>query len=464
MNANLALLADVGSTFTKVRVVDTDLGVLIAGAESPSTPDIGIDAGFSAACRQVEKAMGRWPDFRFRLAASSAAGGLRMVTIGLEPEFTAAAARKAALGAGARLLAAFDHRLTRTEVAKLESLAPDIILLSGGTDGGDSDCLLHNAAALAAWGVPRQVVVAGNKNAGDDAAATLTQAGFTATVAPNVMPRLSEMQVDGAREAIKTVFLSHIVRAKGLDRLEGLVDKVLMPTPAAVLSGLEALSRGADGEQGLGDLVGVDVGGATTDVYSLCSGEPVEPGVIHQGPRLPWADRSVEGDLGVRISALAAAESASAALARAAGCVGWSGDAWASAAILTNTPNQIPTSDEERRFDAALAIACAVEALKRHSGTLEAVAGLSGMVLILKGKDLASVPTLILTGGAIIRSPLRSLIQAGIRFAEDPACRAPANPRVLFDNDYVLAAAGLLSEVAPQAAAKIARESLGTAE
>jgi uncharacterized protein (TIGR01319 family) len=136
-----ALLIDFGSTWTKLRVLDIESGNLLGSAQGPSTVATDVNVGLDAALASLERAMGRLPTFAHRLASSSAAGGLRMVTVGLVRELTAEAARQAALGAGARLVGAFAYRLTARDAAEIERLAPDIVLLCGGHErrqfGGD---------------------------------------------------------------------------------------------------------------------------------------------------------------------------------------------------------------------------------------------------------------------------------------------------------------------------------------
>ncbi len=121
-----------------------------------------------AALADLERHIGALPSFTYRLACSSAAGGLRMVTVGLVRELTAEAARQAALGAGARLVGTFAYRLTAADVSRIEALAPDILLLAGGTDGGNSEVIVHNAAALGRSRVACPIVLAGNRSAMDE--------------------------------------------------------------------------------------------------------------------------------------------------------------------------------------------------------------------------------------------------------------------------------------------------------
>jgi len=143
-----ALLIDFGSTYTKLRAVDVEGASILGTGQGPSTVGTDITIGMRAALADLERHIGPLPSFAYRFACSSAAGGLRMVTVGLVRELTAEAARQAALGAGARLVGAFAYRLTAADVSRIEALAPDILLLAGGTDGGNSEVILHNAAAL----------------------------------------------------------------------------------------------------------------------------------------------------------------------------------------------------------------------------------------------------------------------------------------------------------------------------
>jgi len=293
-----ALLIDFGSTYTKLRAVDLDQRRILGAGQGPSTVASDIMVGMKAALQDLERRLGGLPRFRYRLASSSAAGGLRMVTIGLVRELTAEAARRAALGAGAKLVGTFAQRLTQGDIGAIVTLAPDILLLAGGTDGGNSDVILHNAAALGRSALSCPIVLAGNRGATDAALALL--AGKDVIVTENVMPEFNVLNIEPARVAIRQVFIDRIVHAKGIDRAQAEFDRMLMPTPAAVLEGARLLADGCEGVSGLGPLLVIDPGGATTDVHSITSGEPSLPGVIVQGLPEPRVKRSVEGDLGMR--------------------------------------------------------------------------------------------------------------------------------------------------------------------
>src|SRR5688572_4013560 len=296
-----ALLIDFGSTYTKLRAIDLERRVILGAGQGPSTVTTDITVGMKAALADLGQRLGGMPQFKYRLASSSAAGGLRMVTIGLVRELTAEAARQAALGAGARLIGAFAYRLTESDVSSITGLAPDIVLLAGGTDGGNSEVVLHNARKLAASALGCPIVYAGNRAAADEARTLL--AAKNLLVAANVMPEFNVLDIEPARAAIRQVFIDRIVHAKGIDRARAMFDHVLMPTPAAVMEGARLLADGCARASGLGELMVVDPGGATTDVHSVAGGEPATPGVIPRGLPEPRVKRSVEGDLGMRHNA-----------------------------------------------------------------------------------------------------------------------------------------------------------------
>ncbi len=446
-----ALLIDFGSTFTKLRAVDLEKGEIIGAGQGPSTVATDITGGLTKALSDLEGRIGPLPDFKHRLACSSAAGGLGMVTVGLVKELTAEAAKQAALGAGARLTGVFSHGLTQGDIAEVEALAPDIILLAGGTDGGNSDVILGNAAKLAA-AVTCPVIVAGNREAADEAAGLLKAAGKLVTVTENVMPEFGTLNVEPARDAIRQVFIERIVHAKGIDRAEEMFDAVLMPTPAAVLEGARLLSEGLDNDPGLGPLVVIDVGGATTDVHSVATGEPTAEGVIPHGLPEPHLKRTVEGDLGMRINAPAIAEAVGMdTLAEATGL-----DVDGARKILdeiTAAVDSLPETAAQKRFDQALAEAAVGIAVARHAGTVTIVQTVTGPVSMQTGKDLGSVATVIGTGGVLAHGthPAASLARALADPAKPQSLR-PKDPELRLDGDYLLFACGLLAGVEPEAA------------
>jgi len=449
-----ALLIDFGSTYTKLRAVDLDRARVAASGQGPSTVTTDISVGMRAALDDLGARMGRLPRFVCRLASSSAAGGLRMVTVGLVKELTAEAARRAALGAGAKLVGAYAYTLTRSDVATIERLAPDILLLAGGTDGGNFETILRNAETLASATIACPVIVAGNRAVADEARDALAAGGKDARVCGNVMPEFGVLDIEPAREAIRQVFIERIVHAKGIDRAAAHFDRVLMPTPAAVLEGAKALA--AD----LGGVLVVDPGGATTDVHSVGQGAPTRPEIVPSGLPEPFAKRTVEGDLGMRHNARTIVETEGtkkfAAQARLAP------DAVERLlAAISRDPSRLPSDEAERALDRALARAAISIAVKRHAGTLETVYTATGPVVVQRGKDLGAFEVMIGTGGPIVHAPDPGAVLVGaLADPAEPASLRPRAPRVLLDRDYLLYAVGLLAGDEPGPARELARAGL----
>ncbi len=456
----LALLIDFGSTWTKLRALDLESGALLATAQGPSTVTSDVNIGLDVALEALTRGLGGTPSFAYRLASSSAAGGLRMVTIGLVRELTAEAARQAALGAGAKLCGSFAYRLTASDLAQIEALAPDVVLLCGGTDGGNRDVIMHNANVIARSALRCPVVVAGNRETTDEIVALLGGNERLALAAANVLPAIDTLDIEPARAAIRDVFMRRIVTAKGIDRAGARVDRVLMPTPAAVLEGARLLADGVAGRDGLGPLIVVDPGGATTDVHSIGSGEPSEPGVIRYGLPEPHAKRTVEGDLGVRHNAGAIVEAVGLQqLADSAGVA--LGDAAALLSRIAADVEALPSTEMEFRFDDALVRAAVGIAMQRHAGTIETVYTAHGPVQVQRGKDLAAFGWLIGTGGAIVhaRDPT-TVLRVACADSRDTRSLRPRAPRLAVDGDYLLYAAGLLAQVDPVVAFDCARRHL----
>ncbi|MEW6064734.1 mutL [Desulforamulus profundi] len=455
----LALLIDFGSTYTKVTALDVEAVEVIATAKGLTTVDTNILEGLEQALEGIKPRFGGvLPEFQHRLACSSAAGGLRMVAIGLVKELTVEAARQAALGAGARVLGVFAHQLTAAEIEQIDANCPDIILLAGGTDGGNKDTILHNARMLAAARCGNTIIVAGNKSAAEEVRDILVQAGKDVRVTANVLPELNKLNVEPARETIRATFLEKIVEVKGLRRAERYIQGILMPTPAAVLNAAKLLATGTGEETGWGDLVIVDIGGATTDVHSLAEGHPTRSGVTYKGLPEPFAKRTVEGDLGMRVSALSLLDTVGARkLAALSGLPEEEVVSYVHA--VHGNVELLPAGENQWKIDTAMARVATDLAMERHAGTLETAWTPMGAMYIQHGKDLTQVPYLVGTGGVIVNHPNPGeILQGALYKQEQPTVLRPQKPRMMLDKDYILAAVGLLAEVKPTAALKLAKK------
>jgi uncharacterized protein (TIGR01319 family) len=266
------------------------------------------------------------------------------------------------------------------------------------------------------------------------------------------MPELNELNIEPTRAAIRQVFIDGIVHAKGIDRAGAMFDGVLMPTPAAVLEGARLWSEGSDERRGLGPIVVVDVGGATTDVYSVCSGKPSQPGVVLRGLPEPYDKRTVEGDLGMRYNAAAVLASAGLETLGAEAAIP-ADRVEALVGLLVGDVERLPESSEEVSLDRALARVAVRQAVRRHAGHIETVYTATGAVTVQHGKDLSDITTVVGTGGPLVHNPARRVILEAALFDEgEPFSLRPRRPRLMLDQAYILYACGLLRTVAPEAA------------
>ena len=455
-----ALIIDFGSTYTKLRAIDLDRAEVIGSGQGPSTVTTDINHGLDLALSDLKDRLGGLPTFEYRLASSSAAGGLGMVTIGLVPKLTAEAARHAALGAGAKILSNYSYELTDADVREIECLNADILLLSGGTDGGNKAVYLANAAALARSSVACPFVLAGNRSASDQVAEILKSGGKSTVTTENVMPEYLKLNIEPAREAIRKLFIEHIVHAKGIDRAADRFDEILMPTPAAVLAAATLLADGTEKSEGLGPLIVLDVGGATTDVHSVCDGSPTDPSVTMLGLEEPYAKRSVEGDLGMRhaakdiVNAVGASE-----FARLAEM-----DEGRVAALLSRCEADVdwlPETPEENSFDMALSQTAVRLSIQRHAGRQTLVQTVHGPTTVQRGKDLGRVATVIGTGGVLAHggAPL-SALSGAVRACAEAGALGPRSAKFYLDANYTLFACGLLGGREPDVALRLAKKSM----
>lgn len=454
------LLIDFGSTYTKVTAVDLDRELVLGTSCALTTASDDILNGFEAALAPLRDRIGDL-DYRSRLACSSAAGGLGMMVSGLVPELTAEAARLAALGAGAKILGLFSYELSRHDLSLIQAHPPDIFLLTGGTDGGNKACITGNAAALATLPVRFPIIFAGNRSALDDCQELL--ADFPLTICPNVMPRFGQLNIEPVQEEIRALFLSRIVTARGLTRTRELLSGILMPTPSAILSAVRLLADGWGDERGVGDLMAVDVGGATTDVYSVGQGEPDDSQIIFKGLEEPYAKRTVEGDIGVRHSIGGIVEAAGLEWIAGRACLE-ADQVKGLIRELEGDVSMIPSGDSRLRgLDDALAAAALDVASRRHAGTLTQVFTPTGIAFMQTGKNLRPVERIVLTGGSLIYSenPL-AMAEHTLYSSHHPESLRPRRAQVLLDQRYILSAMGVLAESEPEAALRIMKNELKT--
>jgi uncharacterized protein (TIGR01319 family) len=291
------LATDCGSTTTKAILIEKrgDEFRLVVRGEAPTTveaPFEDVTRGVLNAVREVEELAGRkildgeriltpqrgTEGVDLYVSTSSAGGGLQMMVSGLVLQMTGESAQRAALGAGAivmDVIALNDGRRPHEKIRRLRQLRPDMILLSGGTDGGDTKRVVEIAEVLAAAdpkarlgaGYELPVIYAGNRDAVPMVRQTL-ESRTALTVVPNLRPALERENLTPARDAIHELFMEHVMaHAPGYKKLMSWTPVPIMPTPGAVGLIIEKVAR-----RDHLSVVGVDIGGATTDVFSVFQG------------------------------------------------------------------------------------------------------------------------------------------------------------------------------------------------
>lgn len=456
MDRQLVACVDFGSTFTKAALVDVETGELVASAGHLTTIASDVLDGWDACLRDLVAVEPLATEAEV-LACSSAGGGLRIAVLGNEELVTAEAGRRVALSSGGRVVHVASGDATPQRLVDLAADGPDVLLLVGGTDGGNAEVVLGWARALAAadWSGP--VVVAGNVDARDEIAAVLGGAGTPFILAENVVPQIGVLVPQSAREAIREVFLRHVIGGKHLSSRADFAAMIRGATPDLVLTAVELLAHGLDERRpGAGDVVVVDVGGATTDVHSVVELDPEEAGLPRQVVAVSPLTRTVEGDLGMRWSAVSTVEEASAvgvltpdqarALATAA-------------QVRRANPAYLPGEPDAAHDDELIASAAITVAMRRHAGRQQIVFGADGRLVERSGKDLREVDLLVGSGGALrsSRDAATARMLASAAGEHPGGWQLPRSPRVVVDRDYVLAPAGLLAGAYPEAAYRLLR-------
>lgn len=451
------LIIDFGSTYTKLNLVDIEKSELVSSSSAHTTIETNVINGFKEALEIMKSKINfNKVNVVDVFGCSSAGGGLKMVAIGITPEFTVEAAITSALGAGARLLNTYSYFLKDEDIMEINALEPDIILLSGGAENGNKKYILHNANKLLKLDSKIPIVVAGNSSANSEIKNLFQENSMNFVIAENIMPDVNRINPDSAREEIRKTFMNQIVYAKGMEDVEKITNEILMPTPTAVLKAAELLSKGTDKFRGIGDVLVIDIGGATTDVHSIS--EPLkDKAFMLDGLEDSYEKRTVEGDLGMRYSAISLYEN-----------VGEENflkydsnlkDIRKSCEHRKENPEYIPDNEVESNFDKVMAKNCVAISAKRHCGKVRKTYLNGRDVIMQKGKDLRDVRCVIGTGGVIINSnnPREILSEC---IGNDPNLLLPKSPKFLIDSKYIMSAMGVLSMIDKNLAFKILTDNL----
>lgn len=470
MNSPRTIIAtDCGSTTTKAILIEQENGAwrLVARGEAPTT----VEAPFDDVTVGVLNAVGELEELTERrflqdktilqpagqnggadlyLSTSSAGGGLQMLVTGVVKNMTAESAQRAALGAGAivvEVLSVDDGRALYERIERIRAIRPDMVLMSGGTEGGTTSHLLDMAETLrAADPHPRlgkdfrlPVIYAGNSAAREGVAEVLDNQ-VALTFVDNLRPVLERENLAPAREEIHRLFLEHVMaQAPGYDKLLHWASAPILPTPMAVGEMVQAAAQSNSAS-----VVAVDIGGATTDVFSVFGGK---------------FNRTVSANLGMSYSVFnVLAEAGTANILR------WAPFKMSDLDLRNRLRNKMirPTTVPQTLEELYLEQAVATEALRlafAHHGML--ASGLKGVqqqrgiaelfAQAQGGESLVNMLELDLiigSGGALSHAPLRE--QAALMMID--AFQPQGITRLAVDSIFMMPQLGVLASVEPAAA------------
>lgn len=446
------LVAEIGSTTTVVNAftgLDTEAPVFWGQGQAPTSVLEGdVRVGLQGAVEDLCKNKGIDSlEYEEMLATSSAAGGLKMTVHGLVYDMTAKAAKEAALGAGGIIHYITSGKMRRTDLKKIEEIKPNLILLAGGVDYGERDTAIYNAELIRSLNLDIPVIYAGNIENREEM--ELIFEGEKLYLVDNVYPRIDDLNVEPSRKVIQDAFEDHITNAPGMEHVREMVRGPIIPTPGAVMECTKLLY------DCIGDVVVLDVGGATTDLHSVADeSEQIARLLVNPEPK---AKRTVEGDLGLYVNKMKVIESIGENKLR---------EEMEAAGVdvdkVLESYVAIPKTQEEITFVERLAKEAVLKAVERHAGTIRYIYGPSGRITLAEGKDLTQVKYIVGTGGALTRLPHRVELMEEIAHHNNSGLMLiPGEAaRILVDNDYIMASLGVLSRHHRKGAIRLLEQSL----
>lgn len=451
------LVAEIGSTTTVVNAfkdLDSDNPIFWAqGQASTSVLDgdvrIGLKGAIDDLCRKMNIDSLEYDEM---LATSSAAGGLKMTVHGLVYDMTAKAAKEAALGAGGIIHDITVGKLRRSDIARIREINPNLILIAGGVDYGERDTAIYNAEMIRAMGLKTPVVYAGNIENQDEMKLIFDEeSGQYLYLVDNVYPKIDTLNVEPCRKVIQAAFEDHITHAPGMEHVRDMVNGPIIPTPGAVMECTKLLY------DCIGDVMVIDVGGATTDVHAVTEDSDAVARIL-TAPE-PKAKRTVEGDLGVYVNRMKVIESIGEEKLREE-C---ENQLHIDLDKTLKTYVAIPKNEDEIRLVERLTKEAVLRAVERHAGQIRYVYGPTGRQTLAEGKDLTQVKYIVGTGGALTRLPHRVEIMKLIPKDNETGMKLyPSEAvKILVDNDYIMASLGVLSKTHREGAIKLLAKSLG---
>jgi uncharacterized protein (TIGR01319 family) len=473
------LATDCGSTTTKAILIERigEQYRLVVRGEAPTTVEAPFDdvtVGVLNAVREVEELSGRTiigPDGRILspeqdsrtgvdlyLSTSSAGGGLQMTVAGVVKAMSAESAQRAALGAGAIIIdviAVDDGRKEYQKVERIRQLRPDMILISGGTDGGTVTHLIELAEMLVAAdpkprlgiGLNLPVIYAGNKDAFEPVA-QLLEGRVALRQVENLRPTLERENLLPAREAIHDLFLEHVMQqAPGYSKLSSWVSTGIMSTPNAVGKIMQTIA-----EQRKITVLGVDIGGATTDVFSVFRNDAGES----------IFNRTVSANLGMSYSICNVLTEAKVENIRR-----WLPFEMDEAELRNQLRNKMirPTTIPQRLQDLQVEQAVAREALRlafdHHKSLARGLTGIQvqrtiGEALTQEGTgrtlvNMMALDMIVGSGGVLSHAPKRA--QSALMMMD--AYQPEGVTLLTVDSIFMMPQLGVLSTVEPEAATQV---------
>lgn len=445
------LVAEIGSTTTVVSAFNgisdaSSEPVFLGQGQATTTVEAGdVRIGIEASIENLKTQLNISElTYNELFASSSAAGGLKMTVHGLVFDMTARAAKEAALGAGAVIRMVTAGKLRRSDLLKIKEEQPNLILIAGGVDYGERDTAIENSEKIADLALSIPVIYAGNVENQEEIKLIFEGAKQEIFIVENVYPKIDLLNIEPTRAAIQDAFEKHIVHAAGMEHVYDLVNGNITPTPGAVMAMAKLFYKY------MGDVVVVDVGGATTDIHSVTEGSP-KFDRISVAPE-PKAKRTVEGDIGLYVN-----------LEQVIQLYGEEQliDEGFDLDELRRSYDGIPRNDQERQFLEKMAEVATTTAIDRHVGSIRYVYGPTGRSTLAQGKDLSRVQYVIGTGGALTRLSNGEAVLKKLQKKKDSLQMLPKRPPVvLLDHDYIMSSLGVLSMKHEQAAMKLLAKSL----
>lgn len=443
------LVVEIGSTITKVSAFNglkKGNPIFLGKGISNTTiiegdVTIGLNKAIDDLKNKLKEEKLTWSSM---YGNSSAAGGLKMTVHGLVPEMTAKAAKEAALGAGAITKLVTSGLISKYDLKKIEEIKPNIILLSGGVDYGEKDLVLENAKRLSTLNCKPPVIYAGNKAIKEEVKDIFKEKDFKIYLTENVYPEIDKLNIEPVRKIIQKVFEEHIIHAPGMEKIKKYLEGDIIPTPGAVMNAFILLYNE------IGDVMGFDVGGATTDVHSVTEGESEKDSIVVYPE--PKAKRTVEGDLGVYVSSHNVLELF---------------DEMEVEKVKNYLKylKPIPKTKNEIYITKKLAEMCIKTSLLRHVGEVRFLYTPSGKLKAIYGKDLRSIKYVVGTGGVLTKIPsMKNYLKEIFKNVFDERILLPKNPKILIDRYYIFSSIGTILKIYKKSMKKLLLQSLGLNE